>query len=171
MTSDITVQPIGESDRAWVKQLVQMRWGSGYLVVHGKMYEVRTLSGLIAWMQGERVGLLTYCVDDEECEIVTLDSLRPGGGVGTALIDAMKALALHENYKRLWLITTNDNLHALRFYQRRGLVLVAVHRNAIAQSRKLKPQIPERGLHDIPIRDEIELEFLLDADERLEDMT
>jgi GNAT superfamily N-acetyltransferase len=171
MTSDIAVQPIGEDDRAWVEQLVQTHWGSDYVVAHGMVYEVRTLPGLVAWMQGERMGLLTYHVEDGECEIVTLDSLQPSSGVGTALIDAIKALALHENYKRLWLITTNDNLHALRFYQRRGLVLVAVHRNAIAQSRKLKPQIPELGLDNIPLRDEIELEFILDTDEYLENST
>jgi hypothetical protein len=75
---------------------------------------------------------------------------------------------LHAHYKRLWLITTNDNLHALRFYQRRGLVLVAVHRNAIEQSRKLKPQIPKLGYDNIPVRDEIELELILDADEHLD---
>ena len=170
MTSDITVQPVGKDDQAWVEQLVRTHWGSEYVVAHSRVYDVRELPGLVAWMQGERAGLLTYSVEDEECEIVTLDSLHPSSGVGTALIDAIKALALHENYKRLWLVTTNDNLRALRFYQRRGLVLVAVHRNAIAQSRKLKPQIPELGLDDIPLRDEIELEFILDADEHLENI-
>ncbi|HEY4384236.1 MAG TPA: GNAT family N-acetyltransferase [Ktedonobacteraceae bacterium] len=168
MTSEITVQPVGKDDQAWVEQFVRTRWGSDYVVAHGMVYEVRTLPGLLAWLHGERAGLLTYHVEDDECEIVTLDSLHPTSGVGTALIDAIKAQALHANYKRLWLITTNDNLHALRFYQHRGLVLVAVHRNAIAQSRKLKPQIPELGQNDIPLRDEIELEFILDADEHME---
>ncbi|HTK07013.1 MAG TPA: GNAT family N-acetyltransferase [Ktedonobacteraceae bacterium] len=168
MTSEITVQPVGKDDRAWVEQFVRTRWGSDYIVAHGTAYEVRTLPGLLAWWHDERAGLLTYHVEDDECEIVTLDSLHPTSGVGTALIDAIKAQALHASYKRLWLITTNDNLRALRFYQRRGLVLVAVHRNAIAQSRKLKPQIPELGQYDIPLRDEIELEFILDTDEYME---
>jgi Acetyltransferase (GNAT) family len=63
--------------------------------------------------------------------------------------------------RRVWLITTNDNLRALRFYQRRGFRLVAVHPDALARSRELKPSIPEIGLDGIPLRDELELELLL----------
>ncbi|MBK9123270.1 MAG: GNAT family N-acetyltransferase, partial [Chloroflexi bacterium] len=62
---------------------------------------------------------------------------------------------------RLWLITTNDNLDALRFYQKRGWHLVAVHRDALNESRRLKPQIPIIGMDGIPLRDEIELEMTL----------
>ena len=49
----------------------------------------------------------------------------------------------------------------MRFYQKRGFVLVAVHRNALAESRRLKPEIPLIGIDDIPLRDEIELEMEL----------
>ena len=59
---------------------------------------------------------------------------------------------------RLWLITTNDNLRALRFYQRRGFRLAALHRDALETSRRLKPSISEIGFHGIPLRDELELE-------------
>jgi ribosomal protein S18 acetylase RimI-like enzyme len=62
---------------------------------------------------------------------------------------------------RLWLITTNDNTHALRFYQRRGFRIVAIHVGAIDESRRLKPEISAVGLDGIPIRDEIELEIAL----------
>ena len=62
---------------------------------------------------------------------------------------------------RVWLITTNDNLRALRFYQRRGFRLVAVHPDALERSRELKPSIPEIGLDGIPLRDELELELTL----------
>lgn len=50
--------------------------------------------------------------------------------------------------RRLWLITTNDNL-------------VAVHPNALKAARKIKPQIPLIGNWRIPLRDEIELELAL----------
>lgn len=56
---------------------------------------------------------------------------------------------------------TDDNLHALRFYQNRGFVLVAVYRNALEISRQLKPEIPLIGKNGIPLRDEIELEYTL----------
>ena len=60
---------------------------------------------------------------------------------------------------RLWVITTNDNVNALRFYQRRGFCLVTVHRGAVDRSRAtLKPEIPAAGAYGIPLRDEIELE-------------
>ncbi len=106
-------------------------------------------------------GLVTYRLEAGECEIVTIDSLIEGIGIGTALIDAVKAAAVAATCERLWLITTNDNVKALRFYQRRGFALVAVYRNALEESRRLKPEIPLVGVHGIPLRDEIELELRL----------
>ncbi len=106
-------------------------------------------------------GFITYNIEGQDCEIVTINSFRENIGVGTALIDAVKQAAQAEGCKRLWLVTTNDNMRALRFYQKRGFELVAVHRNALAQSRKLKPEIPLTGTDDIPLRDEIELELRL----------
>jgi RimJ/RimL family protein N-acetyltransferase len=81
------------------------------------------------------------------------------------LIDTAKQRARQAGCQRLWLITTNDNLTALRFYQKRGFTLAALHRNALKQSRKIKPEIPLVGNHGIPLRDEIELEMILDGEE------
>jgi GNAT superfamily N-acetyltransferase len=103
------------------------------------------------------IGLITYRVDGDQCEIMTLDSLEKCKGVGTALIDAVKTAAAESGCKRMWLITTNDNLNALKFYQKRGFVLSALYPDALSESRKLKPQIPLVGLDSIPLRDEIEL--------------
>jgi ribosomal protein S18 acetylase RimI-like enzyme len=113
-------------------------------------------------MFGEkRVGLITYRVDGDGCEIITLNSLMERIGIGTALVKAVQSKAASSNWRRLWLITTNDNLQALSFYQRRGFSLAALHRNAVDLSRKLKPEIPQIGFNGIPIRDELELEMLL----------
>ena len=96
--------------------------------------------------------MLTYVPDTHE--VLTLHAAERGRGVGTALIEAAA-----ERLGRLWLITTNDNVDALRFYQRRGFRLVALHRGAVDESRaRLKPEIPETGDHGIPLRDELELE-------------
>ena len=103
---------------------------------------------------------MTYTIVGDDCEIVSLDSLRPGAGIGTALIDAVKAAAVESGCKRLWLVTTNDNMNALRFYQKRGFVLVKVNRNVIEFARTLKP-VPLIGADGIPLRDEIELEMVL----------
>jgi DNA-3-methyladenine glycosylase I len=126
------------------------------------IYRPHELPGFVAEQSGQRVGLVTYQVSGDASEIVTLDSSRPGIGVGTALIEAVKEAARAAGCRRLWLVTTNDNLEALRFYQQRGFVLVAVHRNAVEAARRLKPEIPRVGAHGIPLRDEIELELLLD---------
>jgi len=90
-----------------------------------------------------------------------MNSLVERIGVGTALLDDVKATAKSAGCRRLWLVTTNDNLAAMRFYEKRGFHFAAIHPNAIEVSRKVKPEIPILGLDGIPIRDEIELEILL----------
>lgn len=81
-----------------------------------------------------------------------------GSGGNRALLAAVEEAARAAGCKRLWLITTNDNLAALRFYQRRGYALVAVHRAALDGARQLKPGIPLVGRSGVPLRDELELE-------------
>ena len=110
---------------------------------------------------GRPSGLVTYRIDGDECEIITLNSLIEGIGIGSALLEAVGKAAEASGCKRFWLITTNDNTKAIRFYQKRGMTLAALYRNAIEHSRKLKPEIPMAGLDGIPIRDEIELEILI----------
>ncbi len=158
------IRPLTCDDKNMVAQFVSEHWGDEVVVGHGIVYVPANLPGFVATQDdGKVVGLLTYTLADNSCEIVTIDSLLPDQGVGTALIDAVKEVALQQRCQRLWLITTNDNINALRFYQKRGFVLAALHKNALEQSRKIKPQIPLLGEHGIPIRDEIELEMLLNS--------
>jgi GNAT superfamily N-acetyltransferase len=110
---------------------------------------------------GRLLGVLTYVVDRDggHCEVLTLHATRQWQGVGTALIEAVERLAAQQGCMRLWLITTNDNVDALRFYQRRGFHLAALHPGAVDDSRaRLKPEIPMVGNDGIALRDEIELE-------------
>ena len=110
---------------------------------------------------GHLLGMLTYVPgrDWRQCEILTLHADEQWRGAGTALIEAAAQLARRQGCTRLWVITTNDNVDALRFYQRRGFCLVRVHRGAVDRSRAtLKPEIPLVGAYGIPLRDEIELE-------------
>jgi len=159
---DITIQPLNIADREWVSQFMLEHWGSNKVVSRGVVYYPQNLPGFVAMYDGEKVGLVTYNIVDERCEIVTLNSTHPTSGVGTDLIEAVRDIAINSGCKRLWLITTNDNMNALRFYQKRGFVLVAVHRNALEVSRRLKPEISLIGNDGIPLRDEIELEMILD---------
>lgn len=159
--SDITILPINADEHEWVAQFMHEQLGSDKVISRGVVHYPQNLPGFIALYKGEKVGLVTYNIVEGSCEIVTLNSTYPSNGVGTALIEAVKDIAIKSGCKRLWLITTNDNVNALRFYQKRGFVLVAVHRNALEQSRKLKPEISMIGYHGIPLRDEIELEMIL----------
>lgn len=158
---DFSIRPIMNSDCAWVADFITRQWGAGIVVAHGVIYRPSELPGFVATIGGKLVGLITYQVESNSCEIVTLNSIQSNRGVGSALINTVVEHARQLKCERLWLITTNDNLNALRFYQKRGMVLVAVHRNAAEQARKLKPQIPLIGEHGIPLRDEIELEMIL----------
>ena len=130
------------------------------VVAHGQRFEADALPALVA---GDREGLATYRISDDgrDAELVTLDAAVPGRGAGTALVAALGRLLRGRGIPILRLTTTNDNLRALRFYQRRGFRIVAVHPGAMVAARRLKPTIPEFGEHGIPIRDEIELELAL----------
>ncbi len=159
MTS-IQIRPIEEADKEWISSLLEKQWGSTKIVTRGKVHQVDKLPGYVALLDDKRVGLITYSIEDD-CEIISLDSLVQGRGIGTALVEKIKQTAKEQNCKRVWLITTNDNMKALQFYQKRGFVLKALYPNALEQSRKLKPEIPSIGIGNIPLRDEIELEFNL----------
>jgi len=159
--ASIATEPLMPADRAWVTDFFIEHWGATTMVVHSVAYEPHTLPGFVAITEGRRVGLVTYRMGDDGCEIVSLDSTLPGRGVGTALVAAVVEEARQGGRARVWLVTTNDNLNALRFYQKRGFVLVAVHRDAVAAARALKPEILVIGDDGIPIRDELELELAL----------
>lgn len=155
------VRPLVKDDEDWVRQCLETRWGSYRVVSRGRVHWAHALPGFVAEKAGERVGLVTYHIEDNACEIVTLDSFVQGRGVGSELLEAVKNTALEMGCTRLWLITTNDNIAALHFYQKRGFSLSAIHHDAVVDARKLKPEIPLTGYDGIPIRDEIELAMLL----------
>jgi GNAT superfamily N-acetyltransferase len=136
-------------------------WGAELMIVHGEQFYPAEYPGFAAFDEEKAIGLVTYRIRGDESEILSLDSLVEGQGVGTALIESVRQVALENGVRRLWLITTNDNINALRFYQKRGFELVRINRHAVDESRKLKPSIPFLGEFGIPIHDEIELEMHL----------
>jgi ribosomal protein S18 acetylase RimI-like enzyme len=155
------IVPIEAQDRDWLRQFVLEHWGSDFMVSKGKTFRPHEHVGYFAALDGERVGVVTYEIRGDECEVTLLHSLKPGVGLGTALMEAVIGVAREAGCRRVWLITTNDNLNALGFYQKRGFRLVAVYLNAMEETRRLKPHIPLVGDNGIPLRDEIELEYPL----------
>lgn len=157
--NEVRIRPITDADRPLVARLVVGFWGSDIAVAHDTVFRPAELPGFLAEDGGpEPCGLLTYTRHDEDTvEIVTIDAVRRAEGVGTALLAAVVAAAADLGATRLVLTTTNDNVDALRFYQRRGFRLVALRPDALTASRVLKPSIPLVGAHGIPLNDELDL--------------
>jgi len=157
-----SVERITDSTRPFVDKQISESWGSPYIVTRGLRHDTRIQPGFVAIANGEIIAHALYRIAEEACEITVLESLRPNQGAGSALVKAIIEVARANHCKRAWLITTNDNTHAIRFYQRFGFALKAVHINSIAELRKLKPLIPETGYDDIPIAHEFEFEIGLE---------
>ncbi len=155
--SGLDIRPLEDDQRGWARALLAERWAGPRIVTRGRVHRADLLAGFVAHADGNPSGLVTYRLAGEACEIVSLDSLAEGRGIGTALVEAVRAAARAAGCRRLWLVTTNDNRPAQRFWQRRGFRIVAVHADAIRGSRRLKPEIPLTGCDGVPIRDEIEL--------------
>jgi ribosomal protein S18 acetylase RimI-like enzyme len=134
------------------------RRGMAVIARRGELVEVLDLSSIVGWQDGAIVGALSYDIVSADCEIVTLHVARQWSGIGSRLIAEAVNLAVAAGCQRLWVVTTNDNVDALRFYQRRGFRLSAVRCGAVDDARRiLKPTIAEFGEYGIAIRDELEL--------------
>jgi GNAT superfamily N-acetyltransferase len=159
--STLELRRLSQNDLPRLRRFWIDHWGGEEMITRGNVYRPEQLDGFVVDDGNEWMGLLTFFIKDGECEVTSLDSLREGQGIGSMLIDKTIAEARARGCKRLFLITTNDNMHALGFYQKRGFEIVAVHRGAVNESRKRKPSIPLVGMDGIPLRDEIELEISL----------
>jgi len=158
----VAIRPIEESDREWLRPFMAEHWGAETMVSGGRLMRPAEFPGFVAEREGKVVGVVTYRHEGEDFEVASLDSLEEGRGIGKALLGAVTDVARAKGVPRAWLVTTNDNMRALRFYQRLGWELVAVHRGAVDRAREtLKPEIPRVGNDGIPLRDEIELEYRL----------
>jgi GNAT superfamily N-acetyltransferase len=110
-----------------------------------------------AWMDRE-LGTRMQAGGGELVDALSFAAVDHHRGAGSALLDAVVA-RLPATCRRLWLITINDNVDALRFYQRRGFRITAFHAGAADDAReRRKPALPVDGYHGIPLHDELELE-------------
>ena len=107
------IRPVDSDDGDWIAQLITERWGAEFVAAHYEVFHCRDLPGFIATERDKKVGLLTYKIVAGDCEIVSLDSLRPCTGIGTGLIDAVRAAAVESGCRRLWLVTTRKTTFAL----------------------------------------------------------
>ena len=152
---------IDPASRERINALIVRQWYTMQMVVHGESIDLGSADGYYACEGDEIVGLITYRTAGNEMEILSLDSFQEGRGIGTGLLETVVAEARETGIRRIMLVTTNDNLVALRFYQKRGFDMCRFCRNALDQARKIKPEIPLTGMDGIPLKHEIELEMVL----------
>jgi 2-oxo-4-hydroxy-4-carboxy--5-ureidoimidazoline (OHCU) decarboxylase/GNAT superfamily N-acetyltransferase len=160
MMRGVTVRSMTAEDAGWADRLLSGYQGTRMTARLGELLDPLELPGLVAEVGGSPVGLLTYQVKDDEMEALTVYAQASGRGAGSALLAAAVYEARQRGARRLWLLTTNDNLHAIRFYLRRGMHVVRVHERAVNRDRKLKPEMSRvNGENGIPMRDLVEFEL------------
>ena len=157
----ITIKNISKDNRKDINEFLVTNWYTTDMAVRGKIFDMTVLDGFVAYDKNKIIGLVTYLKEKDEYEIMSLDSLVENKGIGTALVNKVVEKAREDKSKKVKLITTNDNMNAIKFYQRRGFDLVRLYRNAVEASRKLKPLIPLNGDFNIPIKHELEFEMEL----------
>jgi GNAT superfamily N-acetyltransferase len=155
------IQLLTPSHREWANQTLEAYWGSTQIMSRWRYHETKNLAAFIAIKDERPVGLATFYIEDDLCELVTLNSFVEGIGIGEALLFAVRDLAKSSHCRKLWLTTSNDNMPALQFYQKRNMTIVAVHLGAIDKAREQNDKIPLLGYNGIPCRDELELEMKL----------
>lgn len=156
--ADIDIRALQHEDRGFVTSVVVEHFGSHKVVSRGRLHDCTMLPGFVAAIDTERVGLVLYDVFDEALEVVTLVSQRAGAGIGRQLLDSILAVARQTACRRAWLITTNNNEQAIRFYKGLGWRLIAVHEGAVVEARRIKPEIPLHDSAGVSISDEWEFE-------------
>ena len=145
--------------REKVQPILDETWGSPFLAINGKLWDSRTMPGYAAVSGDEVIGYLLYEFHDGVCEIMVLESVVQNIGIASALIEQVKQTAKSSGLKKIIVQTSNDNIHAFRFYQRRGFTISEIRLCAMDSARRLKPSIPLIGEEGIPLRDEIEFEI------------
>ncbi|MBN2362803.1 GNAT family N-acetyltransferase [candidate division WOR-3 bacterium] len=161
MKDSFEIIEISEKYRKFVVKYISDNWGSSILVSCGKIHDSENLQGFVAIEKGVIKGIATFEIVGKVCEIVSLDSMDKGRGIGKALVEKIIDKAAKEKCSMVWLITTNDNTKAMRFYQKIGFIMSAFYKNALNESRKLKPEIPLTGNDGIPLLHEIKFEKIL----------
>ena len=151
------IMPLYEEHRAVINELIVKNWAGPYIVTLGVLHDTRTSEGFVAVIDDEVVGYVLYNVDCGDCEIIVLESMREGKGIGRALVQAVKDAVKNQDCGLVRIVTTNDNTRAMRFYQRIGFTLKAVHMCTIQEYREnIKPEIPILGFDNILIAHEFE---------------
>lgn len=153
---------ISSLNRNLVDEFIEQHWYTTTMIIRGKEIDMTKTEGFYFSKGEDIIGLITYMVYDNILEITSLDSLQENQGIGSKLVDAVIHEAKDRKLQKVVLITTNYNINAIRFYQKRGFDMARLFHNALDISRKMKPEIPLIGENSIPLRHEIEFELSIE---------
>ncbi|EJQ48808.1 Uncharacterized protein BWINRASL_03948 [Bacillus mycoides] len=157
----VHIQKITPEMKEVIQDFMCENWGGSMMVSRGRVHHLEELPGFVALENDRIVGILTYEVIKNMYEIVSLNSFEERKGIGTKLVDCALQVAKENECKKVWLITTNDNMNALRFYQKRKFSMTNLYVGAVEEARKIKKEIPFIGYDNIAISHEIQLEYKL----------
>ena len=152
----VLVREATDPDRAAARELFHRDFGRTKIVAFGEVVDVDEMPALVALMYSDPSGALAYRLLGDALHVVALatDPMWQRSGVGGHLLAEAELLAKRLELVRLVVSTTNDNLPALYFYQRRGFRLTELVPDSVA--RLTNQVVP--GFAGIPMRDEIRLE-------------
>ncbi len=153
------IKEISIYNRNIINTIMINNWGATEIILRNKIIDGTKSKGFIAEDNNKMVGFLLYDINDDICEIIALYSFVERKGIGSFLLNKIKEIATLKKCDRIVVITTNDNLIALKFYQKRGFFLSKLYCNAFDNIRKIKPNLPKLGENNIPLNDEIELVY------------
>ena len=89
------------------------------------MHQTSELRGSIAQHGGLPRAFLTFSDIGNELEVVTSHAATPGLALGSRLLEAVRKRPCDLRCRRMWIITTNHNEVAIRFYHLRGMRIAA----------------------------------------------
>ena len=154
---------ITPDNRKAVNEFLKEHWYATTMVLRGEILDMTRAEGFFLEEEGAILALLTYRFDGKIFEILSLDSLRENEGTGTRMVDEALRRARALGAEKMVVLTSNDNMRAMGFYQKRGFDLVKLYRNGLDAARRLKPDIPMVGRDNIPLRHELEFELMLEG--------
>jgi len=155
---NVTVRPAradDAEDQQWLQAAYDADWEGPTMALDGRLHDLLGLPTLVAEDDGQLCGYLVYEERADATELYAMAAHPRGLGTGRRLLRAFLAQA----DRPVVLVTTNDNVAALAFYQQHGFRITSVRTGAVDRSRTVKPEIPQVGDQGIPLHDELVLEW------------
>jgi len=152
----VLVRQAAPEDREPSLALFRHDFGRAAIVAFGEVMTLENHPAIVAEMKGELAGALAYRLQPGAFQIIALatDPMWQRSGVASHLVGEAELLTRRHGLSRLVFATTNDNLPALYFYQRRGWTITEVAAGAMIT----RSPAAHVGFAGIPVRDEIRLE-------------